>query len=40
MLYACKGANTLFAAQRERGRERVRVGNREREKEGERDIKR
>ncbi len=36
MLYACKGAHTLFTGQREREKERERVRDREREKE--RDV--
>ncbi len=42
MLYACKGAHTLFAGQREieRGRERKKEREREGEKEGERERKR
>jgi hypothetical protein len=40
VLYACKGAHTLFTIQRERDRERKRAGGREREKEGEREGER
>jgi hypothetical protein len=37
MLYACKGAHTLFTSQRERKRERERERGRERERVGKRE---
>jgi len=38
VLYACKGAHTLFNGQIEKDKERKREGERERERERERDV--
>ncbi len=40
VLYACKGAHTVFTGQRERKRVRKRVRKREREKESEKEGER